>query len=419
MNNNKLNNYSIINSGTIAFLFSYIYLFIDAINGQLIRNISISISPLLKLILLSLMIHYLLKFKSNKIILYIIPFIIIIFIHFIYLRNINYIIDDFMWAFKFLAIIISFHFFKHHIIYSNNSIKKIDFLFKISFFVILSNILLGISGFGYALYGRENIGTKGYFMAGNELGITLIVCSMYLLALFINQRKIKLYFIFSILYLFISINLGSKVAVLGAIIIITIFPVIDFFKRHKYFIINKTSLKLASISFVFLFVFAPIGIYYLLYEIDLLSRMSFFFNKYNLITFLLSGRDLRAIEIIEYSIEHMNLFTFLFGFSLGTLKHSFVGTSEIDLVDLFFVYGITGVTIIYGFFIYILLKSKKMAKSKKTDYIYARYVYVGTYLLLFLSLFSGHVMMSGLAGILIGAFFSLIYIKKEINNEKI
>lgn len=383
----------------------YLYLPIDTINGVLIRNQDISISPVYKVLILLLMLYYLIKNKIYAPLKWVLFFFVIFIIHVV--MDIFTSID-FFWGLKFLAIIISFHFFKKLIIDGHiDIVKKLAF---ISFAIIALNVIIGVSGYGYAQYARNDIGTRGLFYAGNELGVLLLITSIIILTHYLKKKNNIKYLFFSLLFILFGAMLATKTAVLGQILVVSLLPVINFFQTSNGFIVKKRSLKLVAIGSITLLMGIPYLINYVLYEMNLMARLSYWSEKVDMITLFFSGRNLLAADVLNYWKSHSNTFNNLFGYGYDELLHSAGRSVEIDAIDLFMVFGIVSVLAMYGFFIDQYFKGSKL-NSK--EFIYRPYVRFGILFLLVLSCMSGHVLNSGMAGLLIGAFLSLQYYSKE------
>ena len=212
----------------------YFYLPIDTLNGILIRNFNLSISPTYKIFILGLMIFYLLRNKILKPLIWIIFFILIFIFHLI-LGTFTSL--EFFWGIKFLAIVISFYFFKK--LMHEDRFEIIKNLAFISFILIGINILIGLIGFGYAQYAKDDIGTRGLFYAGNELGVLLLVTSIILLSDFLVKQEMRKYLFYSFIFIFFAAMLTTKTAVLGQVLIVFILPFIELFNTKKGFILKK------------------------------------------------------------------------------------------------------------------------------------------------------------------------------------
>ncbi|MEA2018798.1 MAG: O-antigen ligase family protein [Campylobacterota bacterium] len=281
-------------------------------------------------------------------------------------------------------------------------------MFLISFSVISFNMIVGALGYGYAQYGRNDIGTRGLFYAGNEVGGLLITTSIFVLSYFLLKKEFYKYLSISLIILTLAVLLTSKVALFGSALIIFILPIINLISTSKGLILNRTSFHIVGVSTLIFVLLVPYTIYYALYEMNLIVRISYWMNKVDLITLFYSGRNLLANDIFQFLQNQDISFSTFFGYGYEKIITVAGRSVELDAVDLFMLYGIIGVVIIYGFFL-LNYFSNRIKKSKV--YIYKPYVQFGILFLLLISISSGHIINSGVAGIMIGALMSLNYYK--------
>lgn len=387
----------------------YFYLPIDTLNGVLIRNMEFSVSPYYKSLILSLILIYL----TRKKILYPLKwsiFFLIFFIFHYFLGTFSSI--EFFWGLKFLAIVFSFYFFKD--LFLNKRLEIIIKLAFISFWLIAINILIGLSGFGFSQYAHNEIGTRGLFYAGNELGILLLITSIILLSNFLIKKDIKKFLLFSLIFMFFGAMLTSKTAVLGQVLVVFSLPIINLNNTRKGLVLTKSSLKLMSFGFFVVFLGLPYLIYFVLFKMNLIARLSYWMGKVDKLTLFFSGRNLLAEDVYKYLKTHNTFFNNLIGYGYDNLMVAAGRSVEIDFVDLFMLFGLIGIIGMYGFFVEQLRKGSYL-KSKNN--VIKPYITFGIYLLLALSCLSGHVLNSGMAGMVIGAFLALQYYKSSETYE--
>ena len=387
----------------------YFYLPIDTLNGVLIRNMEFSVSPYYKSLILSLILIYL----TRKKILYPLKwsiFFLIFFIFHYFLGTFSSI--EFFWGLKFLAIVFSFYFFKD--LFLNKRLEIIIKLAFISFWLIAINILIGLSGFGFSQYAHNEIGTRGLFYAGNELGILLLITSIILLSNFLIKKDIKKFLLFSLIFMFFGAMLTSKTAVLGQVLVVFSLPIINLNNTRKGLVLTKSSLKLMSFGFFVVFLGLPYLIYFVLFKMNLIARLSYWMGKEDKLTLFFSGRNLLAEDVYKYLKTHNTFFNNLIGYGYDNLMVAAGRSVEIDFVDLFMLFGLIGIIGMYGFFVEQLRKGSYL-KSKNN--VIKPYITFGIYLLLALSCLSGHVLNSGMAGMVIGAFLALQYYKSSETYE--
>lgn len=400
---------------SIIFLLSS-FIFIDMLNGVLIENSLLSVSPIFKLFTMILIIIFL--SKSVKFIYQFIVFmmllILYIIIHFYIIKDILITLKGLDWLIKFFTIVLYFAFFTF-LIKKKKEKYVYQFLF-ISFFFLFINFLFGFLGLGYSMYGNGTdyeIGTRGLIFAGNEISAALVICGSTIQMYFIEKKQYFYFFLIGLIMMFMGALLTSKVSILSSILITLIFPLVKASEKFQYLKISKKDFYFSSFILLFIPLISFGVIYYALFVSNLADRLTFFYEKLDLLTLVFSHRNIWAIEAIDIFYHKYNFIEYI----LGTGQTWFYLISdnkmvEIDLIDFLMSYGILGILISYGFFIYLLIK---LFANKQLN-PYFGYLLFLVFLIIGMSLTSGHILNSGVAGAIIGATLSLINLKRP-NNE--
>ena len=396
----------------IVFILLYMMLFIDILNGYCIhQNISlpISVSQLYKLLFLSFVLISFL-FSSPKRVGYIFLMFLLLFsgpLTSFILYGSNGFLKEIVLIFKLLTSIITYFYFRN-LIYRDSCffmshIKRLVFL---NFLVITANMFLGSLGFGYEQYTDystgASIGTVGYFYAGNELSILMIII-FSLISVFVWMKYQKSYMFLSLLLLFLSLLKATKAAILGVVIVIVGVPFWIGFRRkvYKYLVANLLAFVVLPIISCLLYV----G----LIQTGLYNKLLTSFNKYDIITFLYSNRNNFASNGWDVFNNKYSFFEKLFGVGQERYLELSSKAAEIDFVDMLFYYGYIGCLFLLTIVIIMLYKSYSRIRNR--SFVFSRYSFFMILLLFFISLTAGHTFFSGLAGPFIGLVFALPYYK--------
>lgn len=387
---------------------------VDMLNGFLLHsNIHLpffSLGQLFKLILLSLLIFSFIKNKNNFYYISILATLLFLpsLFRVIAEFKINFLVQDFIKIFRYLMPIVVFFFFKRIIISEKKENLKLIFnLVVFSYIIFVFNILLKYLGLGYAMYPNGDIGSKGFFFAGNETSALLIILSSIIGFKIFNKKEKLKYFLFFIFNLFVGLTISSKTGTLGVFLVFVLIPIKPFKPRikAKYLrnIIISTFLILPLISF---FTWKYIII------TPAFKRLEFFWNKLEFLTFVFSNRNNFFIKAWDVFCSDYNFFEKIIG--VGQTKYEQLnGNSivEIDIADIFFAYGITGLILFIFLMTLIYTKAKKLRNKRNP---YASLVFLMIFILLAISTLAGHVYSSGMSAVFIGLLFSLIFMKKPI-----
>jgi hypothetical protein len=286
---------------------------------------------------------------------------------------------------------------------ANPDENKVNSYFKITYLILIFSALSWlIFGFGYSQYSIDNVGTRGFFLAGNELGIIHIITTFYFLRKYLN-KSLKIYTLFLILSLILAILFATKVAVIGVIIVGTLLPLLLFsFSNMK-----KIKLITIRISFGLVFfigILLPSAIKYLLEDVGLGRRLDFWIEKVDLVTLFFSGRNLLAQDLFFNIIPQLSIIDWTLGLGLNEIKILIGRSIELDALDFFSFFGMLGLTV------YLVLFFKLFRLSQGTQNIFIRRSNLLLILLLFfISNTAGHVITGGLAIFSI----ALIFIQHE------
>ncbi|MBN7817581.1 O-antigen ligase family protein [Algoriphagus pacificus] len=385
-----------------------VYLAVDCFNGVLLRiGIGISISQLFKMAILFGILLYLIRSNLTYFLLslaLILAFIVPPITQSLSSGETSTVVGNIGYNLKLLLFPISFFFFA--------SLPKYDWgqsrLFKLfawfNFALIATNILLGVMGIGYSQYnGPEGgIGGRGFFFAGNEVAGIFVLFSATCWYL-IRDKSFLFKSAFFIFLLLLGILNASKTAILGILLIISLLE-IDLQVPKKISLAQLFKYLLIPIIIIAI----PVVLYIGIKSTGLIDRISFFYQRMDILTFILSGRNQMVLGAMTFYPNIYSFWDYLLG--LGNLEfleqmrifHGVAHTIEIDFFDLLFMNGFLGVVIILGFYLLILIRSIIPSGREVTKYMWAVNL-----ILILISFMAGHVFNSAMLGISLGFFNGL------------
>lgn len=366
------------------------YLCVDTIAGVLISRGLPNIGQLYKIFLLFLMVLVILKKKANSALFFSFSFFLMFLIPLFSIFNIfSDSSQTILIIFKILSILIFYQYFMLQV-----DKEKITKILVVNYIVFLLNMIAGITGHTPAMrtMGEEQIGTRGFFYAGNEVSYTFICLSFGLLYLIKNYK----FFLYG-LTLGVSVIVATKACILSGLLLVFF----DFYfglKRNKRFI------------FTFFFAFiAILAIYYLAanYEdIPLLNYIVFKFNQhkfgdYPVLNALLSGRVSRLPVVTEQYESCTPILRLFFGIGFPNTATRL----EMDFFEIFFYFGFIFFIFITVFYSWLIIKAYYYRNKR---------LVVFNFLVILTSFLVGHVLYSLMGGL----FFAIIngvYLKKQPN----
>ena len=408
-----------ISLDTIIFGLIFGLLPIDMINGYLLREVGanpiISIAQLYKIIILGLLFF---RINSTEKIIFISFFGLLLLptaFQVVKSSNVKLLFIDSVMVIKWLGSVLAFFYFRIIFIHKSHLLKWVYRWMLFSFLILVLNIFLRLFGLGFPMYSMATleIGSKGYFFAGNEVSAVLLILSSFLMYWYQFYNKKFLFIIIGALAILTGLYLTSKTAILGT------------FFTFFYFLIFNPNRKKISIRKIFSFLFSvfillPIGFYFIVKYLktsDVMERFSFFWNELDIYTFILSNRNTYFFDFIEIFKKEYNIIEMFIG--VGITNYELINPNdiiEIDFLDIFFSYGIIG-TLLFLFYISFLLFQSKIKSLNRKTYLFSSYSKYIAILLIALSFLSGHVFNSGMAAIYIGCVFSLMYYKSKHKNQ--
>lgn len=394
-----------------------IYLLLSMLNGYLLHNkihLFLSIAQLFSLLILSfILLSLFLKKKYTFLIGFIGLFLILYvpsIVQFFSTDELKtFIFDDFIKLLKYASTFIYIYYFSVLLKKNQNLFAKYFFnIVKISFLILVGNIMLKYIGMGYPMYKHGNIGSTGFFYAGNSVSLLLMVLSAILAIFYWQQSKYFKYIVLFAIALFTGFTISSKTGILGIILVFLLIPI----KRPRLSLIqHRGVLNLIPIIVIF-----PILIFQawrFVKKSEIFARLEYFWQKLDFVTFILSNRNTFFNRAIENYKENYNALEKIIGIGHYHFEKMNEGKIiEIDFLDIFFGYGFVGVFVFIAIIWYLLVKSFKNSLYK--DFIYSNFVFFMVVVLFIISSMAGHVFSSGFSSIYIGLLFSLFHFKKSL-----
>lgn len=374
-----------------------IWLIVDSVTGYFLNSgISFPLSQLIKLILLALL---MLRVSENTKQL---GFSIFVFIYIsILMINLGIFNRDLISTITHLSKLIStiyiyLYFLISIQLYKESFLKKAGLIIKIGFFVVIINIALGFIGIGFHTYPDEQVGYKGFFFAGNELGGVIGAIFPFVLYVTYWNYSIKKYILISVFLLIISIEISTKSIIL--ICLISSFAIPWIYGTNK---------QRKKIIFIGIILGIPLAIYFinniLESESDLILKLLYNYNTKGIEGLIFSGRNLfweqRSIIFFESPIIVQ-----LFG--LGENR-----TVEMDPLDSLLNYGYFGLLTVILMELFLI----RQAYISKHNNSYVRTLIFQNWLLFGMSLIAGHIIFSSMAGLYISLINSFAKIKYPID----
>lgn len=253
-----------------------------------------------------------------------------------------------------------------------------------SWFFPISLIVPKLFNIGYATY-DGGIGNKGFYYAGNEISIVMIIILMVEVVKYKNSKS-KANLLNFLLGIISVLYLGTK----SVYISLLVFIVVALYSKQN---INKKILNFAFITPAIFF-----GGWYVINNVAFVTRnLETLIWKYSvsstgIINFLLSGREIQLSNARKLVYSENILQKIFWGIGSNTAENELRVLIEMDLFDLFIRFGIVVSIIIIGFYIKYI---KRVMQSRQLLCI------IGISLVYGASFFAGHMLFSPMVSIVL------------------
>lgn len=283
-----------------------------------------------------------------------------------------------------------------------------------SFGILLLNLLLGRLGYGFEAYlpndylPDQNLGTKGFFKATNELSALLLVLSGYLFAVYWPQAKLKFVLVLG-LSLFCASSMLTKTGVGGVLLLAVFIPLLQskhYWQQYSR-LLGVSALLLSSAAIVLLW-----QLPFILQTLGIGQKLQWVYQQQGVLGVILSSRDQYAIQNWQLASAYFQHWHLLIGIGVTGLElYTSKPLAELDPVDLFIWYGGFGLGYFVLWFGFVL--SHSYSCYIKAPASIAAGVLTINVVLLLVATMAGHVLTSGMLwipwGMLNGAFALWLY----------
>jgi hypothetical protein len=389
----KISSFNIRLESIIYFLIFFILL-IDIVGGYILSNggatsIMINYKSILAILIL-IFLRNNLAFISYLGFVMLFLFIIIIFNTFN--GTTEYLLSKITLFFKFNLSIFVFFFLSNRIQYQTNYFIKLRRLLNFNFCVISISIMLGIFGIGRATYEASEIGSKGFFEGGNDIGMAFLAISNFILYnAYIFRKPLILRQILIFFILLIAIVTTTKAIIIGSIFSIILIDA-HFMKSNMIFKYLKGILILS---------FMMVLVYQGALRSGLYDRLTFFLEKHDIWFVIFSGRNELAINMYQF-FSKSDFIVQAFGIDKGL-------NMEMDFFDILFNFGYIGLIFFLILFILMIIKVNKYKRLNHPFSALLKNLFPSV---IVIGLIAGHTIFSTQGGLFLFIVASSMYFRK-------
>ena len=382
----------------------FFWLIIDSITGFFISyGINMPLSQIFKLLILLLIIIRLCRIKIFLTSLSFLSIYIAWYFSHLALINKDYSLPLLLLS-KFLTLLFLYAYFRHYLNkYPAKLLINAQKALVIAWIVIAFNVIIGVMGYGIPTYGESeediDMGVKGFFFAGNELGGIMAVLAPFMVYI-VQTRLYSIKRILAILtILTVGVLVGTKSSILASLLSAIVVPLL-------YMPLRQCLKTLFIFSIFVIFLFSSPFIKNILSDISigLIDRWIYFYNEEGgeITKFILSGRDVFWDSKKELFLNS-NLITQMFG--MGA-EGKFV---ERDHLDFLLIFGYLGLIVIVSFYSYLLVIAIKFRHNNPL----VKVIIFSDLLVISIGYIAGHVWYTAMSSVYIALLNALAFINNE------
>ncbi len=246
---------------------------------------------------------------------------------------------------------------------------------------------------GFKSYEVAKVGNLGFFNSANEIGGIISILTPIVFIVFYNKKNLILKILFSLLYLFVILTVGTKTPLLSLLITIGatfIWLIIHFFKNRKYKLIFIFSLIIITTS-LSIIILIPKTNFYKNIKIHLdylkVDNITDVLKDELLIDHFIFSERLTFYNEKSHIYDESSFYQKLFG--IGYINdNKTTKMIEMDYYDIYLSHGLIGFLIFFSIPLYVLLK---LAKEKGPYNFDSYMIDVSLSLGIILSLLTGHI----------------------------
>ena len=406
------------NISIICMLFLLSGPIIDFITGVMLHifNVSLTLGLILRVIFLFFIFYvaaFVYKKKNNLLYYGIFTIYLSLFMLglFLFKDNPNYFreIQNTVRLFYFPLLLISLFSIRKEIRISNLSL-----VITLSLYLILIFIPLAL-GVGFESYAITKEGTLGFYNSANEISAIIAILTPVLFIIFYESKSIIFKLFITFIYLVVILSIGTKTPLLAFIIslfVVFIYIVYKAVIDKKYHVVTTFTAIVVALALVII-VIAPRTSFYKNIEVHLdylkVDNIFDIFKDEELVDHFIFSQRLTFLNTKEKIYDNSNIYQKIFGIGYYNDNGKELKSIEMDYFDIYYNQGIVGFIIFFVPYLYILgvtFKERNIFSFRQLM------LYLSLFLVIVLSLFTGHIITAPSASIIV-SFILILLVKKN------
>lgn len=266
-------------------------------------------------------------------------------------------------------------------------------LFTVLFTYLVLILIPNVLGLGFESYKITKSGSLGFFNAANEISgiISLLTPVMFIILKELKNKILKIVFV--LIYLIVILTIGTKTPLLTLLLTIGfsyLYYIIYCIKKKTYKNVAITG-SIIVVACASLLLIMPKTNFYKNIKVHLdyleVDNILDVFKEKELVDHFIFSQRLTFLEHKAYDYTNSSTYEKLFGIGY-TENQEKTKLIEMDYFDIYYSHGLIGFILLTGIYFYILYKVIMNIKSINYENYMIR---LSTFLILVLSLFTGHI----------------------------
>lgn len=293
-------------------------------------------------------------------------------------------------------------------------ITNLSLVLMLIFYLILIFVPL-VLGVGFESYAITKEGTLGFYNSANEISGIISITTPLLFIIFYESKNLIFKLFITFIYFSVILSVGTKTPLLSLIICLFVIFIYILYKScvlKKYKLVSTFLAIVVSFSLVLILIIPKTNFYKNIeVHLDYLKVDNIFeiFKERKLVDHFIFSQRLTFLDNKSNYYSDASLYQKLFG--LGYCDNGKeLKSIEMDYFDVYYNQGLFGFVIFFGPYIYVLVA---LFEEQRKFNFREIMLYLSLFLVLILSLFTGHIITAPSVSIVVSFIILSIFNKEK------
>lgn len=293
-------------------------------------------------------------------------------------------------------------------------ITNLSLVLMLIFYLVLIFVPL-VLGVGFESYAITKEGTLGFYNSANEISGIISITTPLLFIIFYESKNLIFKLFIAFIYFSVILSVGTKTPLLSLIICLFVIFIYILYKScvlKKYKLVSTFLAIVVSFSLVLILIIPKTNFYKNIeVHLDYLKVDNIFeiFKERKLVDHFIFSQRLTFLDNKSNYYSDASLYQKLFG--LGYCDNGKeLKSIEMDYFDVYYNQGLFGFIIFFGPYIYVLVA---LFEEQRKFNFREIMLYLSLFLVLILSLFTGHIITAPSVSIVVSFIILSIFNKEK------